>query len=138
MSPKGRSRRGVDLDAGLTLADQYLSGGGEGDRTEGEYWLKHALSSALGDERLRWALTQLGSGYAAGTDGTPDYGKARLLWEMAGQLGDPIALCFLGTLYERGLGVNTDRGQALTWYARAKQAGGCPGIDGALTRVGQQ
>jgi TPR repeat protein len=137
VSPKGRARKGVDLETGLGLADQYLSANGAAERVEGEYWLKHSLSLALGDERIRWALTQLGSGYAAGTSGAPDYAKARLLWEIAGQLGDPIALCFLGTIYERGLGVATDKGQALTWYARAKQAGGCPGGDAALARTGQ-
>lgn len=136
-SPSGKTRKDIDLDRALTLADQHLQGSGAADRSESEYWLRHALSIALGDERIKWALTQLGSAYAGGSAAAVDYEKARLLWEMAGQLGDPVALCFLGALYEYGLGVSADKASALAWYARAKQAGGCPAIDEALTRVTQ-
>lgn len=136
-SPLGRARRDISLESGLALADQSLTKSTSGERAEGEYWLRHALSIALGDERIRWALTQLGSGYAGGSGDKPDYAKARLLWEIAGQLGDPVALCFLGTLYEHGLGVSADKPQALAWYSRAKQVGGCPGIDASIARVRQ-
>lgn len=135
-SPAGKTRKGVDLDGALSLADHHLQGAGAGDRAEGEYWLRHALSVVLGDDRIKWALTQLGSAYATGAPaGNVDYGKSRLLWEMAGQLGDPRALCFLGALHEYGLGIPADNPSALAWYARAKQAGGCPAVDEALARV---
>lgn len=44
-------------------------------------------------------------------------------------------MCFLGTLYETGLGTSADRRVALLWFQRAKQAGGCTAVDDAITRL---
>ena len=67
--------------------------------------------------------------------GPPDYDKARMLWEIAAFNGDAIAMCFLGTLAENGLGSKVDRGKALEYYKRAKESGGCPTSDEAISRL---
>ncbi len=63
--------------------------------------------------------------------------KARLLWELAGAAGDPVAMCFLGLLHENGLGSAPDKRTALQWYERSKLAGGCPQVDASIARVKQ-
>ena len=65
----------------------------------------------------------------------PDYVRAAGAWEMAATLGDPVAMCFLASLLEHGLGTAPDRPTALTWYLSAKAAGGCPGVDEAIGRL---
>ncbi|MFY0612975.1 MAG: sel1 repeat family protein [Hyphomicrobiaceae bacterium] len=109
------------------------------EREEAAYWLRKALSHRLSEPRLVWALTQLGTAYAS-TDETnkPNYAAAHLLWGWAADAGDAQAACFLGRLYERGLGVMTDPGIARTQYERAQRLGGCPGLDQALLRVGKK
>lgn len=138
VSPRGVNSDGVSLAQALEKADAHLHGPASGrDANEGAYWLKRAVAASLSDARTQWALTQLGSLYAEPLQGAPDYGKARLFWEIAGGLGDPVALCFLGSLSEFGIGGSVDRTAALNWYERAKRAGGCKQIDEALKRVKQ-
>jgi TPR repeat protein len=105
------------------------------DLKEGEFWIRRGVSRFMSDGRLRWALTQLGSVYAAPGETSPDFEKARMMWEISGALGDAVALCFLGNLHEYGLGIPVNRDVALTWYERARAAGGCKGIDEAIARV---
>lgn len=137
-SPLGVSTEGVTLAKALEMADQRLHGPASGrDGNEGAFWLKRAVAVSLGDQRTLWALTQLGSLYAEPLQGDPDYAKARMLWQLAGGLGDPVALCFLGSMSEFGIGGGIDKAAALSWYERAKRAGGCKQIDEALKRVRQ-
>lgn len=139
VSPRGIPAQGVTFAQALEHADARLHGSAnERDANEGAFWLKRAISLTLSDPRSQWALTQLGSLYAEPLQGEPDYAKAKLLWEIAGGLGDPVALCFLGSLTEYGLGgTAADKAAAQRWYERAKKAGGCRQIDEALKRVKQ-
>jgi hypothetical protein len=46
-------------------------------------------------------------------------------WYLKGaNAGDVRAMCGIGDLYDRGLGVQRDEGQALAWYRKASFAGG--------------
>lgn len=128
--------KSIDRNASLSIADTLIhSAGSERDLREAEALLKHGLALSLGDKSTLWAMTQLGSLSAQPTSGEPDYQRARLLWEIAGALGDPVAMCFLGELHEFGLGVPTSKPTARKWYLQAKQAGGCSTVDAALARI---
>jgi len=137
MSPKGVPVAGVDSQQALARAQALLSVTGPArDTEEGGFWLKRYLALAQGDKQLPRALTQLGSVYAEpAANGTADCAGARRMWEIAGALGDPIAMCFLGRLFERGLSVQANKAMALQWYERAKDAGGCAGLDDSIARV---
>ncbi len=135
-SPRGAISSDVDGREALRLANQFLHGAdGPADKAEGAFWLRKAISQQLSDQKLTWALTQLGSIYAAPASGSPDYQSAKLLWELAAANGDPVAACFVGQLHEHGLGVVADADSAKTSYERAKRLGGCPGLETALARV---
>jgi TPR repeat protein len=135
-SPRGEIAGDVDLPTALRLADYNLHGVDRPiDRAEAEFWLKKAMSLTASHSQIRWAMTQLGTLSAEPVTGSPDYEKARLLWEIAAANGDPIALCFLGTLAENGLGLTSDRSKALDYYKRSKDFGGCPTSDEAITRL---
>ncbi len=137
-SPRGVNARDVPGTRTLETAQTLLlAPDGTRDTEEGAFWLKRYLQGALGDERTLRALTHLGSAYAEPTGRAPDYAKARLVWEMAGALGDPVAMCLLGVVHENGLGVARDRAKALPWYERAKKAGGCPDVDESIARARQ-
>lgn len=137
----GKSTRGLDASAAdmslsLKQADESLYGSaGNADRDEARFWLRKSLSLGLGDARLVWAMTQLGTLYASPGAGAPDYEAARVLWELASAKGDPVATCFLASLHEHGLGVPKDGAQALELYRRSKANGGCRDIDKALARL---
>lgn len=132
-SPSGSSAAGVGLAEALKRADQNLYGAAP-DAEEARYWLRHGLSQLTGQPRIKWALTQLGAIYAR--DASPEsYSIARSLWEIAGAQGDPVALCFLGKLYEFGLGVPRDNRQALASYEKARSHGGCKDLDTAIARL---
>lgn len=136
VSPRGRDAKGVDSAAALKLADETLHGAnGAADPQEAAFWLRKSLSLSIGSPQHAWALTQLGTLYAQPTTGAPDYAKARLLWEIAGDNGDAEALCFLGSLHEHGLGIAASKSKALAAYERSKAAGGCRDIDTAIARV---
>jgi TPR repeat protein len=135
-SPRGELATDVDLPTALRLADYNLHGVDRPiDRAEAEFWLKKAMSLTASHAQLRWAMTQLGTLSAEPVNGTPDYEKARLLWEIAAANGDPVAMCFLGTLAEYGLGVPANRMNALDHFKRSKEAGGCPNSDEAIARL---
>lgn len=134
ISPRGRSTVDVDLTTALRLADEGLHGAAA-DRQESAFWLRKSLALVLNQDEVKWALTQLGSTYAAPASGPPDYTKARLIWEIAGAQGDPVALCFLGSVHENGLGVVATKSTALGYFNSAKAAGGCRGVDDAITRL---
>ncbi|MEZ5855557.1 MAG: tetratricopeptide repeat protein [Hyphomicrobiaceae bacterium] len=135
-SPLGRPAQGVNLDEALRLADKGLYGPAqERNRAEAKYWLRKALSEGLGDRRLLWALTQLGTLYAKPEQGEPDYAAARELWRIAAAKGDGVAMCFLASLAEHGLGMAADRQQALGLYRAAKAMGGCRDVDAAIARL---
>ena len=118
-------------------ADQSLSGNNNAgpDRREAKFWLRKALSAGLADERLLWAMTQLGTLYASPAGGVADFDSARILWELAAANGDPVALCFLASLQEGGFGTPKNPAEALSLYRQAKARGGCRGIDDALARL---
>ncbi len=144
ISPAGTASDGVTSEAALQRADPILaqlqaspSGRSAHAETEAAYWLRHALRGApLPPKPMGWALTQLGSLLTHAHHGQPpDYASARQLWEVAGLLGDPIATCFDAQLYVFGLGVAIDLERARHLYAQARQRGGCPGADKALTAL---
>jgi hypothetical protein len=135
-SPLGSTADGVDLAEALRRADASLSGGGAtASRREARFWLRKALALGLGDERILWAMTQLGTLYAKPDDEAPDYEAARTLWELAAAKGDPVASCFLASLHEHGLGFPRDPARALELYERARDRGGCRGLDEAIARL---
>jgi hypothetical protein len=136
-TPKGRDvSQAAPLEL-LEAADNHLHGPPQArDTQEATFLLRRYLATTLGDERTLWALTQLGSSYADTTSGAPpDFPRARQLWQIAGTLGDPVAMCFLGALHEHGLGTSKDKDTALRWYALAKQSGGCTDVDQAIARM---
>jgi len=138
VSPRGVSAAGLPLSKLLENATaSAISGGSPSDTEEAAFWRKRYIAGALGDDRTMRALTQLGSVYAEPSGRQPDFVRARLMWEMASAIGDPVAMCFLGQLHENGLGVAADRKAALQWYERARQAGGCPSLSESLARVRQ-
>ncbi len=135
VSTSGEQATAIDLADALKKADQSLAGLSRADKEEAKYWLRRSLAQGLGEQRLVWALTQLGTLYAAPITGAPDYVSARTLWELAAAQGDPIALCFLASLYEHGLGVARDEVRALVLYRNAKTQGGCRNIDQSIARL---
>ena len=136
VSPRGAAVQENNPDKLLALANASLHAPGAArDVEEGAYWLKRYIAASLGEERMLRALTQLGSAYAEPAGGTPDFARARQLWEFASAFGDPVAMCFLGALHEHGLGVAAEKKAALHWYARAKSAGGCPQLEESIARV---
>jgi hypothetical protein len=136
-SPRGTTS---DLPLARVLENankNAMTSGSAADREEGAFWRKRYIVGALGNDRTKKALTQLGSLFAEPTGQAPDFAKARLLWEVASAAGDPVAMCFLGQLHESGLSVAADKKSALQWYERAKQAGGCPSLEESIARVRQ-
>lgn len=128
VSPKGVDATGMAPSEILVRINAERQAGRGRFGAEGEFWMKRYLIASLGDNSTARVLTQLGTIYAdGGVNG--DYAKARQLWEVAGALGDGVAMCFLGALYDSGLGVAADRRVALQWYARARDAGGCAGAE---------
>lgn len=135
VSPRGTAAAGMSDMRALQKASQLLAADGARDTDEAEFWLKRYLGGTFADRNLMRALTQLGSSYAE-TSGKPaDYVKARYLWEMASAAGDPVAMCFLGRLFENGMGVDANKRTALRLYERAREAGGCTGLEESIARV---
>ena len=135
VSTRGESATSIDLAGALKKADQSLEGSSSPDKEEAKYWLRRSLGLGLGEQRLVWALTKLGTLYASPATGDADYVSARTLWELAAAQGDPIALCFLASLYEHGLGVAPDEVRALILYRNAKTHGGCRNVDQSIARL---
>lgn len=135
-SPRGQATAGVSAEKALETANRLLlANSASRDAEEGAFWLKQYITGTLADTRTLRVLTQLGSVYAEPATGSPDYAKSRLVWEISGAAGDPVAMCFLGLLHENGLGVAADKATALQWYERAKEKGGCPSIDEQIARL---
>jgi len=136
VSPSGQAAGAVAEGDRLALADRLLAEGDEqANRNEAKFWLRQELASIVAQPRTRWALTQIGSLFADPRTGTPDYAKARSVWELSAGQGDPVAMCFLGSLHEHGLGVPADRNRALGYFQRAKALGGCKDIDQTIARL---
>lgn len=133
-SPRGAKSAGVNDLRALSKASQLLSDPAR-DTDEAAFWLKRYVSGTLGDAQVVRSLTQLGSSYADTTAKEADYVKARYLWEIASAAGDPVAMCFLGRLFEGGMSVPANRKVALAWYERAKASGGCADADDAIARL---
>lgn len=125
-SPRGTPVAGVDRQGALLIADKFLQAKPP-DREEARFWLERAIRLHLERKDIRWAFTQLGTLYTQRGGSAENYLRAKVLWEIAGAQGDPVALCFLGALYEHGLGVPVDRERAVKFYAQARQNGGCGG-----------
>ena len=135
VSNNGADASNVDLAGALNRADELLSAGPDADKEEAKYWLRRALAQGLSEKRMVWALTQLGTLYAAPASGAPDYAAARTVWELAAAQGDPVALCFLAAIHEHGLGVPADEVHALVLYRNAKAEGGCKDVDSSIKRL---
>ncbi|MBS0270425.1 MAG: sel1 repeat family protein [Proteobacteria bacterium] len=136
VSPRGQSSAGVASDQAFKLADARLHGiDGQTDADEARFWLRVGIADALADDRLRWALTQLGTLYARPQASPADFAAARAVWELAAAKKDPVALCFLAKLEEGGPGVPSNKATALRLYKQAKDAGGCPLSDQAIERL---
>lgn len=135
---RGEPVAGVELGAALKEADQRLYGESGGDRETAKFWLRKSIAISLGDPRTVWALTQLGTLYAAPQSGAPDYGAARQLWELAAANGDPVASCFLASLHEHGLGTPKNSARALELFRTAKANGGCRDIDQSIARLSKE
>ncbi len=137
ISPSGQDASGVSRREALERASKLVAKAETPEaRAEAAFWLRRALSKGLSEPRLVWAVTQLGTAYAASdADNQPNYDAARLLWTWAADAGDAQAACFLGRLFERGLGVASSGQQARAYYERARTMGGCPGLEQAMARV---
>ncbi|MBV8567170.1 MAG: sel1 repeat family protein [Methylobacteriaceae bacterium] len=137
VSPLGTSPTSVDPVKMIDEANAFLHGnnGHPKNAREGTYWLARAiLVPETSPARRAWSIMRLGLAYAQGERETSPV-LARQLWEIAGAMGSPEALCNLGLLSERGDKVNKpDPQQALTWYERAKKAG-CEKADEAIARL---
>ena len=134
VSPRGTNASGIGDMRALSRASRLLADPAR-DTEEASFWLKRYLQTVIGDRQLIRSLTQLGSSYADASNKSADFVKARHLWEVASVAGDPVAMCFLGRLFESGMGVQTNKRVALSWYERAKGAGGCADADDAISRL---
>lgn len=77
--------------------------------------------AAAGDANAQY---ELGLRYAEGRGGAPRDPKAAFQWfEKAANKGSAPAQYRLGSIYEKGMGVERDYGRALSWYRRAAEAG---------------
>ena len=142
-----QARERVDLAEALRRADAALfPETGQANREEARYWLRKALALGMGDRGVTWALTQLGTIYAAEGSGRtganpsqlPDFASARLLWQLAAARGSTEALCFLARLDAQGLGGPRDADRALLLLKRARRRGGCRDLDAMLARLGRK
>jgi TPR repeat protein len=135
-SPRRKSAANVDVATALSLADHSL----RGTRTpaeleEAEFWLKRAVATSIGGAEVGWAMTQLGTIYAQSAFPQHSYAKAQALWQLAAAQGDPVAHCFLGALYEHGLGVTASRSLAREHYSAADAANACKSAKDAAARL---
>jgi TPR repeat protein len=136
VSPRRKSAANVDLATALSLADHSLRGQrSSGETDEAEFWLRRALVTSIGGSEVSWALTQLGTIYAQADNPRHSYAKAHALWQLASAQGDAVAHCFLGALYEHGLGVPPDRKIARSHYLAAEAADACRNAKDAVARL---
>lgn len=136
VSPRGQTSNGITSDQAFEFADAKLRGiGGPADAEEARYWLRVGVARALGGQRLRWALTQLGTLYARPIASPSDFATARAVWELAAAKQDPVALCFLARLEESGQGTPPNKALALQLFEQAKETGQCTGSEQAIERL---
>ena len=84
------------------------------------------------DVRVAGLLVAL---YAQPVNGVARYAKAHALWSLAAAQGDPVAHCFLGSLYEFGLGITANRTIARNHYLAADAANACRSSKDAIARL---
>lgn len=90
----------------------------------GRYGETIHLWRAAADACHAAAATALAGLYATGEGvGEPDDHLALRLYTRAARLGDPVAQANLGDIYARGVGVERDAVDALTWLTLAAAAG---------------
>jgi hypothetical protein len=136
LSPRRKSAVNVDTSTALSLADHSLRGQRSAvDVEEAEFWLKRALGSSVAGQDAGWALTQLGTLYAQPDSPRHSYGKAHALWQLAAAQGDQVAHCFLGALYEHGLGVQANRLHAREHFVLADASNACRSAKDAVARL---
>ncbi len=136
ISPRGQNSAGVTADQAFQIADSKLHGvGPPPDQEEAQYWLRVGISQALSGDRLRWALTQLGTFYVRPAASPADLVVARSLWELASAQKDPVALCVLARLQASGPDSQENRAIALRLFEQAKAAGHCGGAEQAIERL---
>lgn len=130
ISPRGQNSSGVTPDQAFQMADAKLHGlEAPPDHEEARYWLRIGISGALSGDRLRWALTQLGTLYAKPTASQSEYEVARSVWELAAAQKDPVALCFLARLDADLPSTQPNKEIALKFLEQAKATGGCGGTE---------
>lgn len=135
-SPRGQTAASITADQALTLADTKLHGlDGPPDPEEARFWLRVGVRKIMDNERLQWALTQLGTLYAQPGSPASSLLTARSLWDLAAANSDPLALCFLAALDEKEMVTAADKARALMLYQRAKEAGDCVAADQAIDRL---
>jgi hypothetical protein len=135
LSPRGQSAVGVTPDQAFQIADSKLHDAGVPDDDEARYWLRVGIGGTFSNDRLRWALTQLGTLYARPAASPADLAIARSAWELATAQKDPIALCFLARLEEGQSGTQPNKEVALNLFKQAKATGLCSGADQAIERL---
>jgi hypothetical protein len=136
VSPRGQQSRGITSDQAFKLADAKLHDiDGQADAEEARFWLRVGIADALTDDRLRWALTQLGTLYARPQATPSDFAVAHAVWELAAAKKDPVALCFLAQFEEGGHRSPPNKATALKLYQQAKEGGGCSWSDQAIERL---
>lgn len=74
----------------------------------------------------QWPEGKAGDAARAYTAG--DYDTARSLWEELAKTGDAQAMNNLGVMYDQGVGVTRDAGQAARWFADSANAGNPAGM----------
>lgn len=133
ISPRGQNSSGVTPDQAFQMADAKLHGlGAPPDHEEARYWLRIGIAGALSGDRLRWALTQLGTLYARPTASQSEYEVARSVWELAAAQKDPVALCFLARLEADLPSTHANKETALKFFEQAKAKGACGGAEQAI------
>ncbi len=131
-SPRGQNSSGVTPDQAFQMADAKLHGLGAPDHEEARYWLRIGIAGAISGDRLRWALTQLGTLYARPTASQSEYEVARSVWELAAAQKDPVALCFLARLEADLPSTHPNQEIALKFSEQAKATGACGGAEQAI------
>ncbi|HWR20448.1 MAG TPA: hypothetical protein VN444_01150, partial [Verrucomicrobiae bacterium] len=92
-------------------------------------WMQKAASA-----NHRPAQAKLGEAYATGSGLEQDFRKA-LHWFRAAGFTQPRACLGMGRLYEQGLGVAKDSGQANMWFVCAASFGTAPDLQGKTPEI---
>ena len=129
VSPKGITA--VSLRGGPQRLQKAATAEAAGDYGEAVYWYRLAAN----DFEAK-GLTNLGTLLVRGRGvDKPNPADARVLWLSAAARGEPVAMFDLGTMYERGIGVDADPSMAKKWYELAAAKGHAQARE-ALKRLG--